>query len=171
MDNLLDLLKRIGSLQRAPRTIKGDYPAPTSPYKPILLLATLRRIQQGTQPYASNRIEFRQCLSDFTILYSRVFGGSNEMGTRAAQAFWYLGAGKPRLWEHVPRPGSEDELRAHMDQKVQIKSVRKLDNLVAFARFTPEHWSLLTDADVQQALISFLIAEQFTDVRRELERL
>jgi predicted restriction endonuclease len=169
MDALYKLLKDISALERAPRTVKGDYPAPRSPYKPILLLIALSRIHKGIESYASNRIEFEHCLKDFGNLYSRLFGSSSEMAARASQAFWYLGAGKPKVWELVPKPGMEEELKALIEARVQIKTAVKLNKLVAFARFPLGYWNLLTDSDVQRALISFLIAEHFADVRRELE--
>jgi hypothetical protein len=93
------------------------------------------------------------------------------MATKASQAFWYLGAGKPRLWELVPTEGMEEEVRTTIEAKIQIKTAAKLNKLVAFARFPPHYWKMLMDSDVQNALISFLIAEQFTDVRRELNSL
>jgi predicted restriction endonuclease len=75
------------------------------------------------------------------------------------------------MWELVPQQGQEDELITLTNEKTQIKSAPKLNSLVALARFSPSDWQLLQDSDVQKALISFLIAEQFTDVRRELGRL
>jgi predicted restriction endonuclease len=171
MDNLFQLLKKLSSLERAPRTVKGDYPAPKSPYKPILLLTVLWRIHRGVEPYARNEFRFDLCLKDFSHLYSRVYGNSSEMKIKATQAFWYLGTGKPKVWDLVAKPGQEDELIALSKAKIQIKTAPKLNRLVASARFAPEDWQLLQDPDVQRALISFLIAEQFTDVRQELERL
>jgi hypothetical protein len=96
MDNLFQLLKKLSSLEPAPRTVKGDYPAPKSPYKPILLLTVLWRIHRGVEPYARNEFRFDLCLKDFSHLYSRVYGNSSEMKIKATQAFWYLGTGKPK---------------------------------------------------------------------------
>ena len=171
MDALLTLLKDIGSLQRAPRTVKGDYPAPRSPYKPIMLLVVLRRVQQGIKPYSENRLGYEACLRDFSALYSKLYGSASELSVKATQAFWYLGAGKPKIWNHVAQPGMEQDLAVSLDKKTQVKSQRKLTKLVKFAQFSPENWALIADPDVQRALIAFLIAEQFTDVRRELELL
>src|ERR1700733_2509187 len=98
MDALLDLLKRLGSLERAPRTSKGNYPAPTSPYKPLLLLTVLWRIQQGSLPHSGNTIPFDLCLEDFSELYQSLFGDTSDLATKATQAFWYLGTGKPKMW-------------------------------------------------------------------------
>lgn len=171
MDNLLGLLKSIGSLERAPQTVRAGYPAPRSPYKPIMLLTTLRRLQQGRQPFIDNRISFQECLHDFSVLYSKVYGDSSDMETKATQAFWYLGAGKPRIWQHVAKPGLEEQLATCIGEKVQIKSMAKLTSLVDYARFPEDVWTLVTDSDVQKALIAFLISEQFTDVRKEIELL
>ena len=169
MDNLLALLKSISSLERAPQTVRADYPAPRSPYKPILLLTTFRRIQQGREPFIGNRIGFQECLRDFSTLYSRVFGDSSDMETKATQAFWYLGAGKPRIWQHVAKPGMDEQLQTCIKGKVQIKSMTKLTSLVDYARFPEDAWTLLADSDVQKALIAFLISEQFTDIKKEIE--
>ena len=171
MDNLLHLLKSMGSLERAPQTVRAGYPAPRSPYKPIMLLTTLRRLQQGRTPFIENRITFQECLSDFSSLYSKVYGDSSDMETKATQAFWYLGAGKPRIWQHVARPGMDQELLTCISERVQIKTMTKLTSIVDYARFPDEVWPLVTDTDVQKALMAFLISEQFTDVRKEVERL
>jgi hypothetical protein len=171
MDHLFQLLKHLASLERAPRTIKGDYPAPRSPYKPLLLLGVLWRIQHGYEPYSQNQISFELCMRDFSTLYARIYGDSTSMSTKATQAFWYLGTGKPRVWNLIPQPGKETEYNELSTKKVQIKTAPKLNHLIAFAQFAPQDWALLQDCDVQSALISFLIADQFTDVHRELERL
>jgi predicted restriction endonuclease len=171
VDNLLSLLKSIGSLERAPQTVRAGYPAPRSPYKPIMLLTTLRRLQQGRAPFIDNRITFPECLSDFSSLYSKVYGDSSDMETKATQAFWYLGAGKPRIWQHVPTPGMENQLLTCISERAQIKTMPKLTSMVEYARFPEEVWALVTDCDVQKALIAFLISEQFTDVRKEVDLL
>ena len=169
MDGLLDLLKRVAALKRAPRTSKGKYPAPESPYKPILLLAVLKRIQQGTPPYSENRITYDACLRDFTKLYSRLYGDTNEMDPKVVQAFWYLATGKPKIWSLIPQQGMAAALRTSADTHEQIKTSGKLNSLVASGAFDPGDWSLVNDPDVQQALISFLISGHFPDVRHEVE--
>jgi len=169
MDGLLDLLKRVGALKRAPRTSKGRYPALESPYKPILLLVALKRIQQDTSPYSQNRITYDACLRDFTKLYSRLYGDAGEMEPKVVQAFWYLATGKPRIWSLIPRPGMATTLKMAADAHEQIKTSGKLNRLVEAAAFDTSDWDLLNDSDVQQALISFLISGHFPDVRHEVE--
>jgi predicted restriction endonuclease len=168
---LYDLLKRIAALRRAPKTSKGRYHAARSPYKPVLLLTVLRRIQQGKAPYASNRMEFDVCARDFELLYSRLFGEPEEIHTKVTQAFWYLGSGSPKLWELTAKPGKEEELQSLVAQHAQIKTPGKLKLLVRLASFSEADWSLLTDSDVQEALISFLISQHFADARQEVQRL
>ncbi len=168
---LYDLLKRIAALKRAPKTKRGRYHADRSPYKPVLLLTVLRRIQQGREPYASNRISFEACTNDFRILYSRLFGEPEEIETKVTQAFWYLSSGSPKLWEFSSKPGRDDELHVLIDEHAQIKTSGKLNKLVEFASFSETDWPLLADEDVQQALISFLISQHFPDVRQEIDRL
>jgi predicted restriction endonuclease len=167
---LYNLLKRIAALRRAPKTKKGRYHAARSPYKPVLLLTVLRRIQQGKAPYANNRIEFDACIRDFGLLYSRLFGEPGEIETKVTQAFWYLASDAPKLWDVSPRPGENDELQRLLAQHAQIKTAGKLTRLVEFASFRSADWGLVVDSDVQQALISFLIAEHFSDVRHEIDR-
>ena len=168
---LYDLLKRIAALKRAPKTKRGRYHAGRSPYKPVLLLTVLRRIQQGRKPYASNRITFEACVSDFRMLYSRLFGEPEEIETKVTQAFWYLGSGSPKLWDLSSKPGRDDELQVLIDEHAQIKTSGELNKLVEFASFGETDWALLVDEDVQQALTSFLISQHFPDVRQEIERL
>ncbi len=168
---LYDLSKRIATLRRAPKTTKGRYHAARSPYKPVLLLTVLRRIQQGKTPYANNRMKFDVCARGFGLLYSRLFGEPEEINTKVTQAFWYLGSGSPKLWELTAKPGEEENLQLLVAQNAQIKTPGKLKHLVRFASFSEADWSLLTDPDVQEALISFLIAQHFADARQEVQRL
>jgi predicted restriction endonuclease len=58
-----------------------------------------------------------------------------------------------------------------IDKHAQIKTPGKLNKLVEFASFSDTDLILLADEDVQQALISFLISQHFSDVRQEIERL
>ncbi len=170
--DLLALLKKISALERAPKTSKGDYPAAQSPYKPILLLTVLWRIQQNAPHFSENTLRFDLCCKDFEKLYSSLYGPpSSAIGGMATQAFWYLGSGKPRIWELVPNEGQSESLRVAQAEKLQVKTASKLNQMVASARFADPDWALLQDSDVQQSLISFLISRHFTDVRRELERL
>lgn len=171
MDNLHDLLKRIAALKRAPRTSRGDYPAQSSPYKPILLLTVLWRLQQSKEPFSRNRIEFLRCQEDFSLLYGGLFGDRSDVPTKVTQAFWYLGAGKPKMWQFVPQTTKEEELHSSIQKKIQIKTPAKLQRIIAHAQFCEQDWSLLSDRDVNKALISFLIAEHFTDVREQLSLL
>jgi len=168
MDGLLDLLKRVAELKRAPKTSKGKYPALKSPYKPILLLTVLRRIQQGRQPYVTNTIEFDACFQDFAALYARLYGESSNIESKVTQAFWYLGSGKPKMWQLCAKPGMQETLDTLVSSHAQVKTAGKLTKLIEVAKFADSDWALLSDTDVQQALISFLISEHFPDVRREV---
>ncbi len=171
MDDLYDLLKRISSLERAPQTSVGKYPAPRSPYKPVLLLTVLRRIEQPLAAAAENRILYADCEQDFQQLYCGLFGGSDDVSTKVTQAFWYLGSGSPKIWEFVSQPGKEEELGSLMATKTQIKSAPKLQGLIASAQFAAADWKLLQDRDVRKALTAFLMSEHFTDVREQLSLL
>jgi predicted restriction endonuclease len=170
-DSCLSFLKRVAQLQRAPNTKRATYVGPGSPYKPLLLLVVIRRIQQGHAPYINNRITYPVCLRDFSALYSKVYGDSSNMEAKVAQPFWNFAGGKPKLWELVAKPGMEGELSKLLSSRVQIKTGARVKSVVEAARFTEEDWRLLCDADVQQALISFILAAYFTDVKRELETL
>jgi predicted restriction endonuclease len=167
-DGLYDLLKRIAALKRAPKTTRGRYPAGESPYKPVLLLTVLRRIQQGKNPYALNRIDFDSCTRDFGHVYGRLFGNPEEMMPKVTQAFWYLGSGVPKIWSFVPKSGYEENLDQLMKDHAQIKSPGKLDNHIEYAYFAEEDFRLVNDGDVQEALISFLISRHFADPRAEI---
>lgn len=70
-----------------------------------------------------------------------------------------------------PKPEMEDELSRLASGGAQIKSAPKLNRLVESAAFAKEDWKLISDGDVQRALISFLIAEHFVDLRRQIESL
>ena len=167
-DGLYDLLKRISALRRAPKTTRGRYPAGESPYKPVLLLTVLRRIQQGRNPYARNRIDFDSCAKDFGQLYGRLFGKPEEIMPKVTQAFWYLGSGVPKIWHFVAKRGSGEKLDQLLKDHVQIKSPGKVESHIEYACFADEDFRLVNDSDVQEALISFLISRHFADPRAEL---
>jgi predicted restriction endonuclease len=168
LDYLYALLKRIGSLERAPQTSIGKYPAPRSPYKPVLLLTVLRRIEQPLASAGENRVLYADCERDFKQLYCGLFGGSEDVASKVTQAFWYLGSGSPKIWDFTPQPGKAEELRTLIETKAQIKSAPKLQSIVAAAHFKDEDWKLLQDRDVRKALTAFLMSEHFTDVREQL---
>jgi len=170
-DGFFDLLKRVASLRRAPRTRKGKYPAARSPYKPLLLLSVLRRLQQQAAPFSSNRIEYDLCRQDFGRLYSALYGDGDGIDSKATQAFWYLGAGTPVIWNLTANAGHEKELPTLISEGFQVKTPGRLRRLVHSASFSPDDWQLVNDEDVQKALISFLISEHFTDIRTEIARL
>ena len=79
-DRLLELIRRIATLKRAPKTSKARFPASRAPYKPILL-TVLRRLQQRRKPYADNVITFDECQRDFGTLYAGLFGTDSALGT------------------------------------------------------------------------------------------
>jgi hypothetical protein len=170
-DSLFDLLKRVAALRRAPNTSRAIFPARESPYKPVLLLAVLRRIQQGKPPYIRNEILFENCFGDFSFLYADLFGNTHQIETKVTQPFWYLGAGTPRIWELVPQYGNEDDLKNAISSKAQIKTAKRLQNLVSHAKFRAPDWKLIQDPDVQSALISFLTNEHFANIGQSLARL
>jgi hypothetical protein len=76
-----------------------------------LLLIVLRRIQQHRKPYVDNRIDLESCAKDFGQLYSRLFGGPEEVAPKVVQAFWYLGSGVPKMWVFTAKRGGEEELK------------------------------------------------------------
>jgi hypothetical protein len=170
-DGLLDLLKRIAQLKRAPKTTRAKYPAARAPYKPILLLTVLRRLQQGRDPYRRNIMDFALCAQDFGTLYSRLFGHDQDPEPKIVQAYWYLGSGKPHIWDLHPQPGKEDDLHALVEGRAQLKTARKLTTHVHHASFPPADWALLNDPDVQDVLIAYLITEHFSQVQRELQQI
>lgn len=170
MDHLLDFVKRCSSMKRAPKTRRGQYPAPSSPYKPLLLLVVLKRIQQRRGSYASNRILYQDCVRDFSILYVRHYGASEQLDSKVAQPFWYLGVGSPQIWELIPRPGQETEFDQLRASRTQIKSGVRLDRLVQYARFRDCDWNLLVDPDASKAIIGYLMKEHFSSLDRELDQ-
>lgn len=170
-DLLYGLLKRIAALRKAPITSRASFPARESPYKPVLLLSVIKRIQQGKTSYIQNEILFKQCVEDFSTLYTALFGNNYQLETKVTQAFWYWGAGTPRIWQLIPRTGTEEALNDAILSKVQIKTPRKLQSLVLRAEFRDSDWKLLVDPDVQKALISFIMNEHFADIGRALARL
>jgi predicted restriction endonuclease len=173
MDGLLDLLHRVAALVRAPTTVKGQYTAPQAPYKPLLLLVVLRRIEQHQAPYARNHITFAACLRDFEKLYTRLYGRRDDLESQVVQPFWRLGVGRPVLWHFIPQPGKAAELEdlVSAPKKKEIKTRGVLEDVVKAAQFSERDWALLSDRDVQHALIAFLISRHFPDVRRESDLL
>jgi predicted restriction endonuclease len=170
-DHLLELIRRIAALKRAPKTSKARFPASRAPYKPILLLTVLRRLQQRRKPYADNVISFDECQRDFGTLYAGLFGTDGALEPKVVQAFWYLGSGSPKMWDLHPQPGQTQELESMLEAKTQIKTSRKLTTLVSHASFSKADWILLNDGDIQDVLMTFLINEHFSHVGQHIARL
>ncbi len=169
-DGLLNLLHRIADLARAPKTKRGQYPAERSPYKPILLLTVMRRLQLGAAPYSLNRIEFESCERDFARLYEMAYGQSTDLSTKVSQAFWYLGAGTPQIWHFESPRGSETELDRFKAERKQVKSASSLARVVDHAYFGESDWRLLCDPYALQSLIAFTIECHFVDIRDAVRR-
>jgi hypothetical protein len=75
------------------------------------------------------------------------------------------------MWTLVPAVGAEESLGTHISAKKQVKNASKLAQLVSLAHFSEVDWKLLTDTDVQNALMAFLISEHFPDIRRQIQEL
>ena len=84
-----------------------------------------------------------------------------------------LGVGRPVLWHFIPQPGKAAELEdlVSAPKKKEIKTRGVLEDVVKAAQFSERDWALLSDRDVQHALIAFLISRHFPDVRRESDLL
>lgn len=165
-----DFLKNIRSLRRAPPTVKAPFPEPGSPYKPILLLTVLRRIQKRDPAYIKNGFTCNDCKKDFLKVYQGLYG-TPEKGIefRIVQAFWYLGTGKPKIWELSPKNGFAEKLEQKTGK--QLRSVNELNKLVKNAHFRTEDWEFLKDPIILEIVIPFIIKTHFPDLGRLLEDL
>jgi len=50
-----------------------------------------------------------------------MYGDEADVDIKVTQAFWYLGSGKPKIWELLPKAGKGDELERLIAGKEQIK--------------------------------------------------
>ena len=162
---LLGFLRNISpeQLRRAPGTIRAKYPSPGSNYKPVLLLTVIHRICGGSPFYRDGIVRYAPSTEDFASVYDACYGAgaSKPVQPKVTQAFWYLGAGKPRVWKLVANEGQENELESAIKNKVQVKLQTKLLELVSHAEMPEEIMALLRDRTAARAILAYLKQEFF----------
>ena len=176
MTDLLEFLNRIDqkALKQAPprKDIKAYPGGGSAPYKPMLLLVVLEAIRRGRKPFTQGVVEVASCREGFERLYSAVSGEAPRGGLDAqlAQPFWYLGAGIPRLWTLMPYRGGEAMLERAIAGREQVKTMKRLGQLVSGAELLAADLDLLSDAVANRAIQAFLISTYFTGHEAEIHQ-
>lgn len=170
MTDLLEYLNKLSpqSLKVAPRR-RDTKPFPlggNAIYKPALLLVVFQLIQKGNKGFSQGSIDYPTCRDNFYIVLQAVSGGSaiDGLDAKAVQPFWYLGAGKPRIWTFIPQDGMTLHLKELIANGTQIKTRPKLEKVVSRATIDPNDLELFRNNVANAALRSYLIATYFPSV-------
>lgn len=170
MTDLLPYLKRIEKIKRAPS--RSDAPGANfgksgSPYKLILLLVIVRSLREPSKsPFKTGWIDYDDCVGPFFEFHSELTKGTSNTHRDeqiVAQPFWNFGAGSPPLWDLVPVEGKSVELKDRLSRrpKLQVKTPKKLQELVACAKISADDLALLTDVTANRTIEHFILGEYF----------
>lgn len=124
-----------------------------APHKPLLLLAILDLIAEGT--ISSNFIELTLELGElFNLYWVKVLPMGRRRGN-IALPFWFLKSDK--FWHLVSRPGYETFLKTVS----RIDTVSKLQETILGAKLDEELFGLLTIGESRELLRAVLIESYF----------
>src|SRR5262249_7212563 len=135
---------------------RSRWPATTyyrAPHKPVLLLAVIDLIAEGT--VSANLIEITPDLGELSTLYwSRVMP-PDQHGNLALPFFHLKSDG---FWHLTPQPGK----KSIVEGSEQIKSVSRLRELIVGARLDEELYQLMQNVRSREQLRALLIEKYFT---------
>lgn len=123
-----------------------------APHKPLLLLAVIDLIAQGS--IKTNFIEFAPDLGElFNIYWSRVM--PPDQRSNIILPFYHLNSDK--FWHHIPKPGMEAILAASR----QIRGVSQLQKVVLGVKLDDDLYRLLCQEESRNLLRTVLIETYF----------
>lgn len=123
-----------------------------APHKPLLLLAVIDLIAQGT--IKTNFIEFTPDLGElFNIYWSRVM--PPDQRSNSILPFYHLNSDK--FWHHIPKPGMEAILAATR----QIRGIAQLQEIVLGVKLDDDLYRLLCQEESRNLLRTVLIETYF----------
>ena len=168
MVNLHSYLAKISKIHRAPR-VDANEPFPMggeSPYKPALLLVVLEGISQEVSPFVEGRFTLQDCVPGLKFIFTALdVNGTldpKKFDAMSAQPFWYLGAGKPKVFDLKACCGKADELSEATSSPIkQIKSQGTLSKLVECAIIPAADLELITQDVANMAIRGFLVNRFF----------
>lgn len=136
------------------RNYYPDQPGHRAPHKPLLLLAVMDRIAEGS--VTSNFIEIDAELGElFSIYWAKVMPPDRR--GNLAYPFFHLRVRDGGFWHLVARPGKEQALEAAR----AVRSVPELRELVWGARLDEELFALLLDPASREVLRAALLERYF----------
>jgi putative restriction endonuclease len=154
MRNLDSYLERFAKLHSD--SSRSRWPATTryrAPHKPVLLLAVMDLIAEGT--VSANLIEVTPDLGKlFTLYWSRVM--PPDQRGNLALPFFHLKS--DCFWHLMPQPSK----KAIVEGSDQIKSVHRLRELIVGARLDGELYQLLQNDGSREQLRALLIETYFS---------
>src|SRR5215510_7855323 len=154
MKKLESYLERFAKLRSD--SSRSRWPATTyyrAPHKPVLLLAVMDLIAEGT--VSANLIEISPDLGElFTLYWSRVMP-PDQRGNLALPFFHLKSDG---FWHLMPQPGK----KVIVEGSDQIKSVHRLRELIVGARLDEELYQLLQNDRSREQLRALLIEKYFS---------
>ena len=141
-----------------------------SPYKPILLFVVLQSIQNRDRAFCRGIIEFDKCRDRFSSLYKAIYSEVEipDLESKVVQPFWYFGAGVPRIWDFVAQHEMTVPLKNAIAKGTQIKTLPKLQNLVAMAEINSNDLDLLNNEVAATAIRSYLISTYFMGMESQV---
>lgn len=153
-----DYIERLSKLRSD--SSRSRWPAATfyrAPHKPLLLLAVMDLIAEGT--ISANLIEVTPDVGElFTLYWSRVMP-PDQRGNLALPFFHLKSDG---FWHLMPRPGK----KTLVEGSAQIRSVNQLQEFVIGAKLDEELYQLLLDNKSREQLRAVVIETYFApDVR------
>ena len=170
MNSLLSYLKKLDNIHTSPpvSTHEPFLMGKNSPYKPTLLLVIFQGIQQGIPEFSKGEFTLDNCKTGLRAIYSALNRHADldtkKLDAMCTQPFWYLGAGRPKLFCFTPCPGMAAELEQSMNVPIkQIKTSRALNRLVQHAAIPSADFSLLKERLANMAICGFLVSRYFPE--------
>ena len=137
-----------------------DFTRHRAPHKPLLLLAVMDLIAQGSLPH--NLIELNAELGElFTLYWSTIFPPDTGKRGNIAMPFWHLQS--DGFWHLQPRPGQE----AILAGSSKIHSISRLQELSFGAKLDDELYDWLCTENGRSQTRTILLATYFTPPVRE----
>ena len=153
IDNLQQYVRKMECLQID--KAHGD-----APHKPLLLLAVIELIEQGQ--ICENRIYFSPALAETVMKY---WVEVTDRRFNIAMPFFHLKSDK--FWHLHPNPGYKKVLEGAR----QIRSISRIQEVIAYASLDDDFFVLLTDADNREIIRQTLISTYFSNFQQAIESL
>jgi hypothetical protein len=122
--------------------------------------------EPSKSPFKNGQIHYEDCVGPYFEFHSELAPGTSNSHRDeqiVAQPFWNFGAGIPHLWDLAPAKGKSVELKERLSRrsKLQVKTPKKLKELVAYAEILADDLAILKDKTANKAIEHFILGEYF----------